>query len=184
MLEDVGVSVFSMNDFSDLPDIEEDGETFFENAMKKAHTIAHITGEMVLADDSGLEVDYLKGKPGVRSSRYSGKNATDEQNIQKLLLQLQGVPEDQRGASFRCILVLYRPDGWFNTFEGRLRGQISKEPLGDGGFGYDPVFFVSERGMTVSQLSITEKNQISHRALAVGKLKEWLKKGNASEKDV
>ncbi len=174
MLEDANVMVFSLNDFADHPVIEEDGETFFENALKKAKTISDAIGETVLADDSGLEVDYLGGKPGVRSSRYSGDDATDDTNIAKLLYQLNGVSAENRGASFRCVLVLYSPDGWFESFEGSLRGLISEEPIGNGGFGYDPVFFMPEKGVTVAQLPAEIKNRISHRAEAVKKLKKWL----------
>ena len=180
MLEDANVTIFSLNDFSHHPAIEEDGETFFENALKKAKTISDAIGETVLADDSGLEVDYLGGNPGVRSSRYSGDDATDDRNIAKLLSQLNGVSTENRGASFRCVLVLYRPDGWFESFEGSLRGLISEEPVGNGGFGYDPVFFIPEKGMTAAQLPAEIKNRISHRAEAVKKLKKWLKSGRSA----
>lgn len=181
MLNDANIMILSLNDFSDIPVIEEDGETFFENALKKAKTISEAVGETVLADDSGLEVDFLGGKPGVRSSRYSGDNATDHGNIIKLLIQLNGVPAEQRGASFRCVLVLYMPDGSFQSFEGSLRGCISEEPIGNGGFGYDPVFVVPGKKMTVAQLPPETKNRISHRAEAVNKLKEWLQKESKPE---
>ena len=173
------MTILSFGDFPDIsaiPDIIEDGETFFENALKKAKTISDIVGELVFADDSGLEVDYLGGKPGVRSSRYSGDDATDDKNIDKLLNQLKGVPEEKRGASFKCVIVLYRPDGWFESFEGSLRGLISEARAGHGGFGYDPVFYVPEEGITVAQLPPEVKNKISHRAEAVNKLKKWLQK--------
>jgi XTP/dITP diphosphohydrolase len=115
MFEDIGVMLLSLSDFPGLPEIEEDGETFFENAYKKAKTISNATGKMVLADDSGLEVNYLGGLPGVRSSRYAGDDATDEGNIKMLLDQLKNIPSEQRDASFRCVLVMYKPDGWFKT---------------------------------------------------------------------
>lgn len=181
MFEDMGVMLLSLSNFPDLPEIEEDGETFFENAYKKAKTISNATGKMVLADDSGLEVNYLGGLPGVRSSRYSGDDATDEGNIKMLLDQLKNVPSEQRDASFRCVLVMYKPDGWFKTFEGYLHGKISEEPAGEGGFGYDPVFYITEKGLTVAQLPLTTKNRVSHRAMAVKKLKKWLQKRNIPE---
>ncbi len=182
MLEDTDLVIFSLNDFSDYPVIEEDGETFFENALKKAKTIANVVGEIVLADDSGLEVDHLDGKPGVKSSRYSGYNATDNNNITKLLDELRDIPIEKRGASFRCVLVLFTPDGWFESFEGSLRGRITEQPAGDCGFGYDPVFFVPEKGMTVAQLPPETKNRISHRAEAAKKLKKWLQEERIAER--
>ncbi|MDI6777429.1 MAG: XTP/dITP diphosphatase [Syntrophales bacterium] len=177
MLEGLPVVLLSLNDYKDIPDIIEDGKTFLENALKKARIVSEFTGEMALADDSGLEVDYLGGEPGIYSSRYSGKNATDESNIQKLLENLRGVPPEKRGASFRCVLVLYRPEGTFESFEGELRGQIHDKPVGEGGFGYDPVFFLPERGITVAQLLPEVKNMISHRAQAFHQLKKSLKTG-------
>jgi XTP/dITP diphosphohydrolase len=182
MLENRGVIIRSLNDFPNIPEIEEDGDTFFENALKKAKTISLATGEAVLADDSGLEVDYLGGKPGVRSSRYSGNHATDEKNISKLLDQLNGVPEEERGARFKCVLVFYQPGDSFESFEGSLCGRINEKPEGHGGFGYDPVFFIPEKGVTVAQLPLRIKNKISHRAKAVIKLRKWLQKGHLSER--
>lgn len=174
MFEEIDVMILSLYDFPDLPKIEEDGVTFLENALKKAKTISLVTGETTLADDSGLEVDYLGGSPGILSSRYSGEDATDEGNIRKLLDQLNGVPPEQRGASFRCVLVLYQPNGWFKSFEGSLRGRISEVPMGNSGFGYDPVFYIPDRGLTVAQLPLKIKNRISHRAGATKKLKKWV----------
>ena len=172
---DVGeVVLLSLNDYKDIPDIIEDGKTFFENALKKARIISEFTGEVVLADDSGLEVDCLGGEPGIYSSRYAGENVTDESNMQKLLENLRGVPSEKRGASFRCVLALYRPDGAFESFEGEWHGRIHDKPMGEGGFGYDPVFFLPEKGMTVAQLLPEVKNTISHRAQAFHKLKKKL----------
>lgn len=176
MLEDLSVEILSMNDYKDLPDVEEDGKTFFENAFKKAKIISEHTKEVVLADDSGLEVAYLGGKPGVYSSRYSGSDATDASNIRKLLESLKNVSVEKRNAAFRCVLVLYRPDGRYMSFEGSLQGIIHDEPVGDGGFGYDPVFFLPDHGLTVAQLPPEEKSRISHRAQAVDKFKETWKK--------
>jgi XTP/dITP diphosphohydrolase len=181
LLEDTRIAIRSLKDYSGIPDIDEDGETFFDNALKKARTISEFLGEPVLADDSGLEVDYLDGKPGVRSARYAGEDSSDEKNIQKLLQQLKGVPREKRRAAFRCSLVLYMPNGFFESFEGLLHGQITEEPVGEGGFGYDPVFLLPEKGVTVAQLSHELKNRISHRADAVNQFKRWLHNGNLPE---
>jgi len=176
MLEDLNIEILSMNDYTDLPDVEEDGKTFFENAFKKAKIISEHTEEVVLADDSGLEVEYLGGEPGVYSSRYSGSDATDSSNMRKLLESLKDVSVEKRSAAFRCVLVLYSPDGRYMSFEGSLQGIIHDEPVGDGGFGYDPVFFLPEQKLTVAQLPPEEKNRISHRAQAVDKFKEACKR--------
>ena len=177
MLGDLGVDILSLNDFPNVPEVIEDGATFLENALKKAKAISEYTGEIVLADDSGLEVEYLNGGPGVYSSRYSGEGATDGSNIKKLLLSLGGVPHERRGAAFTCVLVLYFPDGEYKSFEGHLAGIIHDRPEGDGGFGYDPVFFLPDVGLTVAQIPQEVKNSISHRARAVLKFKEaWMRK--------
>ena len=166
------MEVISLSDFANVPDVVEDSESFFENALKKAKAISEHTGEIVLADDSGLEVEYLKGKPGVHSSRYSGADATDSANIKKLLLNMEGVPREKRSAAFRCVLVIYFPDGKYESFEGRLEGIVHDRPVGGGGFGYDPVFFLPDWGSTVAQIPIEVKNRISHRAQAILKFKE------------
>jgi XTP/dITP diphosphohydrolase len=142
--------------------------------LKKARVISEYTGKMVIADDSGLEVDSLGGRPGIHSARYSGSDADDEKNIQKLLQELKDVPIEKRGAAFKCVLVLYNPDGTFESFEGTLRGEIAVSPSGSEGFGYDPVFIVPEYDRTVAELSPDIKNTISHRAKAFKKLKESL----------
>jgi non-canonical purine NTP pyrophosphatase, rdgB/HAM1 family len=174
MLEGIAVSLFSFNDYPDLPEIVEDGETFLDNALKKARVVSAHTGEIVIADDSGIEIDFLRGEPGVFSSRYSGPDATDESNIEKLLRELKGVPLNERGATFRCVLVLCKPDGSFESFEGKWRGRVGYEPAGDKGFGYDPVFVAPEFGVTAAELSPEIKNSVSHRALAFAKLKKSL----------
>jgi XTP/dITP diphosphohydrolase len=161
-------------DYPDVPEIVEDGETFFENALKKARAVSEHTGQVVIADDSGLEVDFLGGRPGVHSSRYSGPDATDENNNEKLLRELAGVPEEKRGAAFKCVLVLYKPEGSFESFEGKMAGKITVTPAGTEGFGYDPVFYVTEYNKTVAELKPEVKNTISHRAEAFGKLKKSL----------
>lgn len=171
MLEGVDIDLCSLEDYPNVPDVIEDGQTFFENALKKAKSTSLLTGKIALADDSGLEVDCLNGKPGIFSSRYSGHDANDESNIKKILTELNGIPEENRGAAFRCVLVLYWPNGHHESFEGTWRGRISHSPLGIEGFGYDPIFFLPEKGITVAQLSTDEKNQLSHRAQAFKKLK-------------
>ncbi len=163
-----------MNDYANAPEIREDGTTFLDNALKKARLVCEFTGETALADDSGIEVDALDGRPGVMSARYAGPNASDAENNRKLLEALQGVPPEKRGASFRCVLVLCRPGGSFETFEGSWRGRIGDRSLGKGGFGYDPVFNVPELGLTAAQLPLEVKNRLSHRALAFQKLKQYL----------
>ena len=176
LLEGMKVNLLSLHDYPDVPDIIEDGNTFLENALKKARVISEYTGGTIIADDSGLEVDCLEGAPGIHSARYSGAGATDEKNIRKLLEELEGVPAEKRGAAFRCALVLYRTDGTFETFEGKLEGKIATEPTGSEGFGYDPVFIVPEYGKTVAQIDPETKNRISHRAIAFAKLKKSLQK--------
>ncbi|MEA3486547.1 MAG: XTP/dITP diphosphatase [Thermodesulfobacteriota bacterium] len=174
LLEGMNVNLLSLHDYPDVPNIIEDGNTFLENALKKARVISEYTGGTIIADDSGLEVDYLEGAPGIHSARYAGAGATDERNICKLLEELEGVPTEKRRAAFRCALVLYRTDGTFETFEGKLEGSIATEPAGNEGFGYDPVFIVPEYGKTVAQLDPETKNKISHRAVAFAKLKKSL----------
>ena len=174
MLEEIGVTLLNLDDYPGLPEIMENGASFLENALLKARSISEMTGETVLADDSGLEVEALGGAPGVYSARYAGEGADDGKNIEKLLAQLKGVPAEKRQAAFRCVLVLCNPDGSYRSFEGSWEGRISEEPVGQGGFGYDPVFFLPDRGATVAELPAETKNKISHRARAFGKMKAWL----------
>lgn len=170
------VQLLSLLDFPDVPEIREDGRTYLENALLKARTVAHSTGEMALADDSGLEVDALHGAPGIFSARYAGPGATDGQNVQKLLEALEGVPPERRGAAFQCVLVFCRPNGVYETFTGCWQGRIHSSPVGVSGFGYDPIFYLTDKGMTVAQLAAEEKNKLSHRAQALFKFKEWLQR--------
>lgn len=177
--EKLGITVENLNDYPDLPDVAETGMTFEENARLKAETIAKLTGKMVLADDSGLKVDVLGGLPGVWSARFSGPDATDEKNNAKLLHELQMVfePKD-RSAQFHCCLVVASPDKESLVVEAEWPGYIGVQPQGENGFGYDPLFLVGESGRTAAQLSSDEKNEQSHRGLAVKKLMEvfpsWL----------
>jgi XTP/dITP diphosphohydrolase len=148
--------------------VEESGETFADNAGLKARAYAQASGLLTLADDSGLEVDALGGAPGVRSARYAGPGAGDEDRYRKLLAALAGVPETQRTARFRCVVALARPDGTLHTADGTCEGQIGFEPRGEHGFGYDPVFLVDGYdGQTLAELPPDLKNEISHRARAV-----------------
>jgi len=178
LLAGLDVELLSLLDFPAVPEITEDGQSYRENALKKALAVAQFTGDMTLADDSGLEVDALDGAPGIYSARFAGKDATDERNVQKLLKTLQGVPPEKRGACFQCVLVFCRQNGVHEAFTGHWRGCIHNSPLGEGGFGYDPVFFLPDQGMTVAQLPEEEKNNLSHRAQALARFREWLQKGN------
>lgn len=174
MLSDLPVIVKSLKDYPGCSEPEEDGSTFYENAFKKGLMVARYTGEWVLADDSGLEVDALGGAPGVLSARFAGPDAKDEDNNRKLLEAMKGVPWERRGATFRCVLVFVNPDGECKTFEGCWRGVIVEEPRGSEGFGYDPLFYIPEMGLTAAQLPLKEKNRMSHRAQAVAQFKKYL----------
>lgn len=152
-------------------EVEETGTTFEENARLKAVTYAQASGLPTLADDSGLEVDALDGAPGVRSARYAGPSASDEDRYRLLLHNLEGVPDDQRMARFVCVAAMALPSGPIATALGTVEGRITREPRGAGGFGYDPVFWVAEKGRTMAQLEQDEKNRISHRGRAVTALR-------------
>lgn len=175
MLRDLDIEVLSLQSYPGVPEVEEDGLTFHENALKKAREVSRHTSETVLADDSGLEVDILGGEPGIHSARYSGPTATDESNNRMLLRNLEGIPKEKRGAAFQCALVLYRPDGISESFEGSWRGEILFEPRGTLGFGYDPLFLDPEQGLTAAELPPGVKNRISHRGRAFAKFREWIK---------
>ncbi|UFS70328.1 XTP/dITP diphosphatase [Geomonas sp. RF6] len=168
-------TILSPADVGGIPDVDEDGATFEENALKKARSAAAATGRPVIADDSGLCVDALGGAPGVISARYAGEGATDQLNNEKLLRNLAGVPQEKRTAAFHCVIALCLPDGSCHTFDGSVPGVILEEGRGDGGFGYDPLFLVPRFGKTLSELSLEEKNAISHRGNALALLKSHLK---------
>lgn len=165
-LSEAGLEVVSMDEV-DAPDVEETGETLEENARLKALSAARATGYWALGEDTGLEVDALGGAPGVRSARYAGDGASDEDNNAKLLRELQGVTEAQRTARFRTVMALASPDGRVWTTEGRMEGLILSEPRGAGGFGYDPLFFSPQAGRTLAELSVKEKDAVSHRGKAL-----------------
>jgi XTP/dITP diphosphohydrolase len=175
MLEGMDIELASLNNYDNVPEIAEDGKSFLENALKKARVVSGYTGETVLADDSGLQVDVLGGEPGIYSARYSGESAADAENNKKLLAKLKGIPLENRSASFCCVLVLYRTDGSYDCFEGKWRGQIIDEPRGSNGFGYDPIFLLPDLKMTAAELPAEIKNKISHRGQAFAQLKESLR---------
>jgi XTP/dITP diphosphohydrolase len=174
MLEGMGIQLVSLKDYVGVPEIVEDGKSFLENALIKAKIISAFTGETVLADDSGLQVDALGGEPGIYSARYAGQKATDDDNINLLLAKLKSVPWAKRTASFCCALVLYSADGSYDSFESKWKGRIIDERRGDNGFGYDPVFFVPELKMTAAELPAEIKNKVSHRGQAFARLKKVL----------
>ncbi|HJX13039.1 MAG TPA: XTP/dITP diphosphatase [Dehalococcoidales bacterium] len=157
-------------------EVEETGATFEENARLKAAALAAASGLLSLADDSGLEVAALGGEPGPRSRRYAGEGATDAERISYLLDRLKDVPEAGRAARFVCVIAVAAPDGLVGTCEGECRGVITREPRGEGGFGYDPVFYLPELGKTMAELPPEEKNRVSHRARAAEKAREMLMK--------
>jgi XTP/dITP diphosphohydrolase len=166
--------ILSLQDFPDLPEILENGATFEENALKKARITALAVGKPVVADDSGLVVDVLGGRPGVYSARFAGNGASDIENNEKLLKELSGIPTEKRLASFRCVIAICFPDGAYETFSGELEGLILDTPRGTGGFGYDPLFLVREYDKTLAELPLHIKNRISHRGKALNKLKSFL----------
>jgi len=160
-----GLTIVSALDYPDIPDVEEDGATLDENAVKKAVTLAQATGCTALADDTGLEVDALDGAPGVYSARFAGLQASYAENVEKLLTDLDGVTD--RNARFRCVIALADPEGLVGTVEGRCKGLITESRRGEGGFGYDPVFVPEGHTHTFSEMSSDEKNTLSHRGRAL-----------------
>ena len=176
ILGDLPCTLLTPEEVGPLPEVAEDGATFEDNACKKAYELAKHFNMAVLADDSGIEVDALGGRPGVLSRRYAGEDATDAENNLKLLAELEGVLDDQRTARYRCVVALATPRGLQLTADGSCEGRIAHEPSGAGGFGYDPLFFYSPYGTTFGSIDAVLKNQVSHRAEAVRKLKESLLK--------
>src|SRR5581483_746801 len=174
LLGDLGIVIKTLAEFPDAPEVIEDGETCEANAVKKAVAIAHYTGLPAVADDTGLEVEALGGRPGVYAARYAGEDATYEDNWRKLLRELEGVPREKRRARFVTVAALAEPNGSVRTATGLLEGFIAEKPAGTEGFGYDPVFCVPEPGKTLAELSPEEKNRISHRGRAFAKVREIL----------
>ena len=169
------VEVKSLKDYPEIGEIEENGATFAENAYIKAKAVYDATGYLCIADDSGLEVDALDGAPGIFSARYAGEEKDDAANNAKLLQALENVPDTARGAQFHCAIVAIAADGRRFDAEGIVRGEILRAPRGDNGFGYDPLFYVPEFGRTTAELTMDEKNAISHRGKAVRQIVAILK---------
>jgi len=170
------VVVKSLLDFEGIEEIVEDGQTFEENALIKARAIAKQFNQVVIADDSGLEVDALDGRPGVYSARYAGEGRNDQANIEKVLSELEGIPTQERSARFVCALALVTPEGEESVVRGTCEGQILSECIGNEGFGYDPIFYLPELGKTMAQIPKSQKNVLSHRAEAFKKLQDILMK--------
>jgi len=174
LLGDLGITIRTLDEFPDAPDVVEDGDTCEANAVKKARAIAESTGLPAVADDTGLEVDALGGRPGVYAARYAGEDATYEDNCRKLLRELTGVPREQRTARFLTVAAIALPSDGIRVAQGTLEGVIAEEASGTLGFGYDPVFLIPELGKTLAQLPADQKNTISHRAKAFAKVREML----------
>jgi len=174
LLAGFAIEIKSLNDFGPIPQVQEDGETFDENAYKKASFTSKILGVPALADDSGLVVEALDGAPGVLSARYAGENATDEQRVAKLLKEMEG--QTHRNAAFECVLSIAVPSGPALTYEARCEGLIAQQSAGQNGFGYDPIFFYPPLNKTFGQMTIAEKSQVSHRGKALNELKQEVDK--------
>ena len=174
ILKDVDAEVLSMKEAGVEADIVEDGKTFEENAVIKAKTICELTGEIALADDSGLEIDYLNKEPGIYSARYMGEDTSYRIKNANLIGRLEGVPDEKRTARFVCAIAAAFPDGTVKTVRGTMEGRIGYEEAGENGFGYDPIFYLPEYGCSSAELSMEEKNKISHRGKALRAIKEEL----------
>lgn len=179
LLSGLGITIRTLKDFPEAPEVEEDGATCEANAIKKAMEISRATGLAAVADDTGLEVEALGGRPGVYAARYAGEQASYEDNCQKLITELSGVPLEQRKARFLTVAALAVPGEQIQVAQGVLIGYITENPTGSQGFGYDPVFYVPEHGATLAELSAEQKNLISHRAKAFQKLRELVQLRNA-----
>lgn len=184
LLHDLGLTFRTLDEFPAAPVVIEDGETCHANAGKKAREIARFTGALTLADDTGLEVDALGGRPGAFAARYAGDHATYEDNCRKLLDELTGVPAEQRGARFLTVVAIADPASSVEFMEGVLRGRIADHCSGGHGFGYDPVFVVPELEKTLAELTLDQKNQISHRGQALAKAKDVLKRKLACSRNI
>jgi XTP/dITP diphosphohydrolase len=174
LLADLPLRIRTMDEFPDVPDVVEDGETCEANAIKKARAVSEATGLLAVADDTGLEVDALGGRPGAFAARYAGPQATYEDNWKKLLREMAGLSRDRRTAHFVTVAAVASPSETVEVTTGRLDGLITEEPAGARGFGYDPVFYVPEFGKTLAELSGEEKNRISHRAKAFAQVRDLL----------
>ncbi|MGM0453129.1 MAG: XTP/dITP diphosphatase [Thermodesulfobacteriota bacterium] len=170
LLKNYPVSIKNLDDFGEIPEVDEDGTTFDDNAYKKASFAARVLGFPAMADDSGLCVTALNGAPGVHSARFAGKEATDADRSRKVLEQLQGAAD--RSAAFECVISIAVPTGAALTYEGRCEGVIAEAPAGDNGFGYDPIFYYPPAGKTFAQMSRKEKGRVSHRGKALAEVRE------------
>ena len=175
ILEDLGMEVLSMKEAGIQVDVVEDGTTFEENAVIKATEIAKACGEIVLADDSGLEIDFLNKEPGIYSARYMGEDTSYAIKNQNLIDRLEGVEDEKRTARFVCAIAAAFPDGTVEVTRGTIEGRIGYEEKGTNGFGYDPIFYVPEYGCTTAELSLEQKNEASHRGKALRLMKEIIK---------
>ena len=174
ILADIGIPILSMKEAGITADIVENGKTFEENAIIKAKTIMELTGDMALADDSGLEIDYLNGEPGIYSARYMGEDTSYDIKNRSLIERLEGVPEEKRTARFVCSIACALPDGRILTSRGTMEGHIGYEIKGSNGFGYDPIFYLPEFGCTSAELSPDQKNEVSHRGKALREMRRML----------
>ena len=172
-LKGMNIEVISLFDFPEIGDIEETGTTLLENSLLKSRLVFRKTGIPTIADDTGLEVDFLNGAPGVYSARYAGNNVSYKDNVNKLLIELNGIPSEKRTARFRTVITFVDENQELSA-EGHIDGVISESIKGDGGLGYDPIFFVPHLGKTFAELSSIEKNKISHRGIALQKLRKIL----------
>lgn len=178
ILGDIGEDILSLKEAGISADIVEDGSTFEENAIIKAKAIMELTGQIVLADDSGLEVDAMNKEPGIYSARFMGEDTPYEEKNRAIIERLEGVEGDARSARFVCVIAAAFPDGEVITTRGTIEGVIAKEPAGTNGFGYDPIVYVPEYGMTTGQMEPEQKNAISHRGKALVAMKKILKERN------
>jgi len=175
-LRGLGLRIRSLSDFKNVPGVEEDGKSFTENALKKARFYSKVYGELTISDDSGLEVNVLKGAPGIYSARFSGDGASDRENNRKLLHLMEEVPPSKRGARFRCSIAIVSPEGGEVVVEGKCSGRIVLKAVGKKGFGYEPLFVCPRLGKTMAQLTLEEKNKVSHRGQALRKLRRIIDK--------
>jgi len=176
ILQDLPLEVRSIQAYPHLEPVAEDAPTYEGNAVRKAVAAARATGEVALADDSGLEIDALGGWPGVHSARFLGEEATDADRNTEVLRRLEGVPLERRTARYRAVIAVALPDGRVETFEGTCEGIIALEPRGGGGFGYDPIFYLPELGRTVAELAPEEKDRLSHRGKALAQARAFLER--------
>jgi XTP/dITP diphosphohydrolase len=174
LLSGIPYEILTPADCGITAEVKEDGETYEQNALLKATTMASLSCLLTLADDSGIEVEALGGEPGIKSARYAGENKTDAERNSFLLAKLKAAPDIRRNAQFRCVIAIAEPNAKVEVFSGACQGFIADEPKGTHGHGYDPIFYVPQLKKTMAELTLEEKNRISHRARAAEKAKEWL----------